>query len=78
MTLKKIFTVDDIERVLKEQTTGLMLKGIEFRVGCSEMTARNLLKPLIDAGLVEKRNIGASEKRATNLYLWIGQKHEIY
>lgn len=75
MTLnkKKQFTEEDIEMVLKENPGGLMLRSIELKVGCSEMTVRNLLKPLITAGHVEKRNIGASEKKPTNLYLWIGE-----
>lgn len=71
MFTTKQFTAKDVERVLKENPRGLMLKGIEYRMGCSEMTARNLLKPLIELGQVEKRDIGASKKRATNLYLWV-------
>lgn len=71
MFSKKQFTEDDIKMVLKENPHGLMLKWIELNVGCSEMTARNLLEPLIKAGQVEKRDIGASKKRATNLYLWV-------
>lgn len=73
---KKQFTEEDIERVLKENPLGLMLKGIELKVGCSEMTARNLLKPLIEAEKVEKQNIGSSEKRGTFLYLWMCGKVE--
>ena len=71
MFTTKQFTDKDIERVLKENPRGLMLKGIEYKMGCSEMTVRNLLKPLIESGLVEKRNIGVSKKRATNLYIWV-------
>ena len=73
---KKQFTEEDIERVLKENPLGLMLKGIELKAGCSEMTARNLLNPLIEAEKVEKQNIGSSEKRGTFLYLWVKENDE--
>jgi len=65
---EKRFKPDDVLTVLKDNPGGLMLSNIQKIMGCSEMTARNLLKPLIESRQVVKLNIGSSEKRPVNLY----------
>lgn len=66
---EKKYTVEDIKKVLDKTPGGLMLAIIQSEMGCSEMTARALLKPLIESGEVIKLNIGRSEKKPVNLYM---------
>lgn len=65
---EKQYTADDIKAILVKNPGGLMLGSIQYMMGCSEMTVRNLLKPLIESGEVVKQNIGQSEKKPVNLY----------
>lgn len=66
---EKKFTEEDIRTILNKNPGGLMLAIIQSEMGCSEMTVRTLLKPLIDSGEVIKSNIGRSEKKPVNLYI---------
>jgi len=63
----KQYTENDVKKALRE-SNGLMLAKLQENIGCSEMTLRNLLKPMIKAGDVTKKNIGVSEKRPVNVY----------
>lgn len=67
----KQFNTDHVKTALAG-SPGMMLAKLQEKIGCSEMTLRKLLTPLIDSGEVVKRNIGSSEKRPVNLYLLQG------
>ncbi len=60
---------EDHVRVALAGSPGMMLAKLQERIGCSEMTLRHLLKPLIEYGEVVKMNIGTSEKKPINIYL---------
>ncbi len=64
---QKQFNEDQI-RIALADSNGLMLAKLQEKIGCSEMTLRNLLKPLINSGVVVKQNIGVSEKKPVNIY----------
>jgi hypothetical protein len=66
---KKQYTAIKLKTVLNKTPVGLMLAIIQSEMGCSEMTVRALLKPLIESGEVIKLNIGRSEKKPVNLYI---------
>jgi predicted ArsR family transcriptional regulator len=66
MRYQKIFNESDILLALEDSP--LMLRRLAQRVGCSEMTLRKLLKPLIESGEVELLNMGSSDKKPVNLY----------
>jgi hypothetical protein len=66
---KKQYTAIKLKTVLNKTHGGLMLAIIQSEMGCSEMTVRALLKPLIESGEVIKLNIGRSEKKPVNLYI---------
>ncbi len=59
---EKRFTEENIKAVIPEQPNGVMLRKIISDAGCSEMTARKLLDPLIRSGEVIKINIGSDTK----------------
>ena len=65
---EKQYTDNDIRAVLSKNPNGLMLGKIQSEIGCSEMTVRSLLRPMIESGQVIKTNIGQSEKKPVNLY----------
>jgi hypothetical protein len=65
----KQYTAIKLKTVLNKTPGGLMLAIIQSEMGCSEMTVRALLKPLIESGEVIKLNIGRSEKKPVNLYI---------
>jgi hypothetical protein len=66
---EKKFTEEDIKAVLNKTPGGLMLAILQSEVGCSEMTMRGLLKPMIESGEIIKLNIGRSKKKPVNLYM---------
>lgn len=66
---EKKFTEDDVKKILDKTPSGLMLALIQSEMGCSEMTIRTLLKPMLESGEVIKLNIGHSEKKPVNLYM---------
>ena len=68
--LKK-FSADHVKDALKG-SPGMMLAKLQEKTGCSEMTLRHLLKPMIDSGEIVKQNIGSSEKKPINVYLLKG------
>jgi len=59
---------EDHVRAALDGSPGMMLARLQEKIGCSEMTVRHLLKPLMDSGDVVKQNIGCSEKRPVNVY----------
>lgn len=65
---EKQYTAEDLKIILSNNPGGLMLAKIQDKMGCSEMTVRNLLKPLIESGEITKKNIGQSAKKPVNLY----------
>ena len=67
MAYKKQFEPSHVLNAL-EGSPGMMLIKLQEAVGCSEMTLRRLLNPLIASGEVIKLNIGASDKKPVNLY----------
>jgi len=64
------FNEEKLKYVLQENSNGLMLRHIRLKMGCSETTARNLLKPLLANGKVFRNNISDSEIRPLYLYFW--------
>ena len=64
----KQFNQDHVKTALAG-SPGMMLAKLQEKIGCSEMTLRHLLKPLIDSGEIVKQNIGSSEKKPINIYL---------
>jgi hypothetical protein len=62
------YTRSDILKAFTNYPEGLMLGRIQSDVGCSEMTARNLLKPMVDSGEVIRTNISQSETKPYYLY----------
>lgn len=66
---EKRYTADNIKEVLYKYPNGLMLKKLMSEIGCSEMTARNLLKPLIESGEIVKHNMGLSDTKPYYLYM---------
>ena len=70
MTLEKQYTKEEVLKYLqasKQEGRERTLKEIYESLKCSERTAWELLKPLIDGGKVQRRNAG-SEKKPTWLY----------
>ncbi len=69
----KQFNEDHVKSALSG-SPGMMLAKLQEKIGCSEMTLRHLLKPMIKTGVVVKRNIGSSEKKPINIYLLKGSE----
>jgi hypothetical protein len=65
---QKQYTENDIKKALDKYPAGLMLSKLQSELGCSEMTVRNLLKPMIDSEKVIKTNISQSETKPYYLY----------
>ena len=63
----KQFNQDHVKTALAD-SPGMMLAKLQEKIGCSEMTLRHLLTPLLESGEVVKRNIGSSEKKPINIY----------
>ncbi len=68
MLFKKTYTQEQVIDLLNTHPEGLMLEKIRQSLGCSEMTLRTLINPLVNNREVLKRNISATDSRPIYLY----------
>jgi AraC-like DNA-binding protein len=77
MLFKSKYTQQQVIDLLNSHPEGLMLEKIRQSLGCSEMTLRTLINPLVNDREVLKRNISATDSRPIYLY-YSGLEQKIF
>lgn len=68
MVFKQKYTDDMVLEVFDKYNNILSLRQLSDSLGCSKLTADNIMKRMIIDGTVQKVNVGAKDKKNSWVY----------